>query len=176
MFNVYILVRKVNGCNTSAYLLFSFLQGYNTIQQKSPVMACSLGISRLCGRSFIPYSSNQQVHSLSYATNYKIRHPPFDSRNFLGNPLLASSVYGSRELYFSNHRPVRSERLRMYASLDVANAVDVINDLGFDTLTFLAVTVIIVPAFKIIKASPVSVLLYHVFHFVKYCCLLIALL
>ncbi|CAL9021565.1 unnamed protein product [Prunus brigantina] len=130
-------------------------KGYNTIKQKSPFMACSLAISRFCGRSFIPYSSNQQVNPISYATNYKIRHPPFVSRNFLGNPLLASSVYSWRGLNFSNHGPAHSERFRMYAALDVATAVDVINDLGFDTLTFLAVTVIIVPAFKIIKASPI---------------------
>ncbi|CAL8175678.1 unnamed protein product [Prunus armeniaca] len=134
---------------------FESYKGYNTIKQKSPFMACSLAISRFCGRSFIPYSSNQQVNPISYATNYKIRHPPFVSRNFLGNPLLAASVYSWRGLDFSNHGLAHSERFRMYAALDVATAVDVINDLGFDTLTFLAVTVIIVPAFKIIKASPI---------------------
>ncbi|CAI0448616.1 unnamed protein product [Linum tenue] len=37
----------------------------------------------------------------------------------------------------------------------VAGAVEVINDLGLDTLTFLAVTVIVVPAFRFIKASPI---------------------
>lgn len=46
-------------------------------------------------------------------------------------------------------------RFQIYASLDVASAVDVINDLGLDTLTFLAVTVLVVPAFKTIKASPI---------------------
>lgn len=51
------------------------------------------------------------------------------------------------------------KRFRIYAALDVASAVDVINDLGLDTLTFLGVTVMIVPAFKIIKASPVSLAL-----------------
>lgn len=51
------------------------------------------------------------------------------------------------------------KRFRTYAQIDVAGAVDVINDLGMDTLTFLAVTVMIVPAFKIIKASPVSLTL-----------------
>ncbi|KAM1105940.1 hypothetical protein FF1_002862 [Malus domestica] len=134
---------------------FESSKGYNTIKQKSPFMACSLSISRFSACSFIPYSSNQQVHPLSYATNYKTRHPPFVARNFLGNPLLASSVCGWRGLYFSNHQPVLSKRLRIHAGLDVASAVDVISDLGFDTLTFLAVTVIIVPAFKIIKASPI---------------------
>ncbi|XP_020682144.1 K(+) efflux antiporter 3, chloroplastic [Dendrobium catenatum] len=45
---------------------------------------------------------------------------------------------------------------RIHAAIDVASAVDVINDLGLDTLTFLAVTVMVVPAFKLIRASPVS--------------------
>ncbi|CAA0806746.1 K(+) efflux antiporter 3- chloroplastic [Striga hermonthica] len=49
----------------------------------------------------------------------------------------------------------RIARFRIHASLDVASAVDVINDLGLDTLTFLAVTVLVVPGFKMIKASPI---------------------
>ncbi|KAL6012748.1 K(+) efflux antiporter 3, chloroplastic [Asimina triloba] len=55
------------------------------------------------------------------------------------------------------YRPNRSgtKRFRIYAEIDVATAVDVINDLGFDTLTFLAVTVLVVPAFRIIRASPI---------------------
>jgi hypothetical protein len=36
--------------------------------------------------------------------------------------------------------------------------VEVINDLGFDTLTFLGVTVLVVPAFRVIRASPVKYL------------------
>ncbi|XP_020599791.1 K(+) efflux antiporter 3, chloroplastic isoform X2 [Phalaenopsis equestris] len=44
---------------------------------------------------------------------------------------------------------------RIHAAIDVASAIDVINDLGFDTLTFLAVTVMVVPAFKLIRASPI---------------------
>lgn len=51
---------------------------------------------------------------------------------------------------------------RIYAAIDVASAVDVINDLGFDTLTFLAVTVMVVPVFKLIRASPVSFMVKNV--------------
>ncbi|XP_028083338.1 K(+) efflux antiporter 3, chloroplastic-like isoform X4 [Camellia sinensis] len=57
--------------------------------------------------------------------------------------------------HFSNHRRDRKERFCIHAALDVASAVEVINDLGLDTLTLLAVTVIVVPAFKTIKASPI---------------------
>ncbi|CAL4897686.1 unnamed protein product [Urochloa decumbens] len=40
--------------------------------------------------------------------------------------------------------------------MDLASgAVDVINDLGFDTLTFLGVTVLVIPAFRVVRASPI---------------------
>ncbi|KAF8655676.1 hypothetical protein HU200_060996 [Digitaria exilis] len=40
--------------------------------------------------------------------------------------------------------------------MDLASgAVEVINDLGFDTLTFLGVTVLVVPAFRVVRASPI---------------------
>ncbi|MQL75211.1 hypothetical protein Taro_007581 [Colocasia esculenta] len=54
-----------------------------------------------------------------------------------------------------HYRKHRWERFQIHAELDVANAIDVINDLGFDTLTFLAVTVLVVPAFRFLKASPI---------------------
>ncbi|KAK9942856.1 hypothetical protein M0R45_008501 [Rubus argutus] len=135
---------------------FGSYKGKDIIKQKSPFMACSIVTSRFCGHSCIPYVNNQQVCSLSRANKYKIRHSPFVSRNFIqGSSLLTSSVRCWRGLCFSNHRSGHSARWRIYATLDVASAVDVINDLGFDTLTFLGVTVMIVPAFKIIRASPI---------------------
>ncbi|KAM0061062.1 putative regulator of K+ conductance, cation/H+ exchanger, NAD(P)-binding domain superfamily [Helianthus debilis subsp. tardiflorus] len=75
---------------------------------------------------------------------------------------LTSSFLGRRRqlLYISsknnnnNHRR-QFRRFRMNATPDVAGAIEVINDLGLDTLTFLAVTVLVVPAFKIVKASPI---------------------
>ncbi|KAI6678258.1 hypothetical protein NL676_039054 [Syzygium grande] len=60
-----------------------------------------------------------------------------------------------RQLRRSNYRLGRSGRARIRATIDVASAVDVINDLGMDTLTFLAVTVAVVPTFKLFKASPI---------------------
>ena len=38
---------------------------------------------------------------------------------------------------------------------ELAAGIDVINNLGLDTLTFLAATVLIVPTFKALKQSPV---------------------
>lgn len=68
--------------------------------------------------------------------------------------------FGWRGSYVYNHRKTCWQRFQAHAVLDVASAIEVINDLGFDTLTFLAVTVLVVPAFKIIKASPVSLCCY----------------
>ncbi|KAI3786262.1 hypothetical protein L1987_39823 [Smallanthus sonchifolius] len=68
-------------------------------------------------------------------------------------PLLTSSFLGGRRFYILNQR--HSGRFHMNATLDVSGAIEVINDLGLDTLTFLAVTVLVVPAFKIVKASPI---------------------
>ncbi|KAI3509445.1 hypothetical protein L1887_24716 [Cichorium endivia] len=71
-------------------------------------------------------------------------------------PLLTSSFRGGIQSHLSIRRPSeRGGKFRMNASLDVGGAVEVINDLGLDTLTFLAVTVLVVPAFKIVKASPI---------------------
>ncbi|CAN6357099.1 unnamed protein product [Urochloa humidicola] len=40
--------------------------------------------------------------------------------------------------------------------MDLASgAAEVINDLGFDTLTFLGVTVLVIPAFRVVRASPI---------------------
>ena len=44
---------------------------------------------------------------------------------------------------------------------ELASGIEVINNLGLDTLTFLGATVLIVPTFKAIKQSPVRDLQYH---------------
>lgn len=72
---------------------------------------------------------------------------------------LRGPTHGQRGFYLLHPRLANRECFRTNAALDVASAVDVINDLGLDTLTFLAVTVIVVPAFKIARASPVSIML-----------------
>ncbi|GMN63382.1 hypothetical protein TIFTF001_032455 [Ficus carica] len=94
--------------------------------------------------SFVHFVAGMTSHCFSASRNI-----------FERNPLLTSSVCGRRGLFVFDHRPVHWARSRIYASIDVASAVDVINDLGLDTLTFLIVTVIVVPAFRIIKASPI---------------------
>lgn len=56
---------------------------------------------------------------------------------------------------FKNQKNCTWRKHRIHAELEIATGVDVINDLGLDTMTFFAVTVMVVPAFKVIKASPI---------------------
>ncbi|GMY38904.1 K(+) efflux antiporter 3, chloroplastic [Fagus crenata] len=132
-------------------------KGYDIIKQKSPIRAYSHAISRLGGQYVhMPYSRNRKVCLPSSTISYRIIHRSFVSGYiFEGTPLLISTVFDCGGFCFSKHRLAPSERSRVYAALDVASAIDVINDLGLDTLTFLAVTVLVVPAFKIVRVSPI---------------------
>lgn len=91
-------------------------------------------------------------------------HLEFAQRNTRWGYSLSSrqKCISLRGSYNYNGRKTCRRRFQIKAQLDVASAIDVINDLGFDTLTFLAVTVLVVPAFRMIKASPVSVLGSHI--------------
>ncbi|KAK1277866.1 hypothetical protein QJS04_geneDACA003351 [Acorus gramineus] len=100
----------------------------------------------------------QQGGSVSCSVHHKLSKFPFTLRSNndgLHLPLLASTNFGLRGFHIIYPRKPDKERFRMHAELDVASAIDVINDLGFDTLTFLGVTVMVVPAFRIIKVSPI---------------------
>lgn len=114
---------------------------------KSP--GYSHAISRVYRNSiFMLYSVNKQVPLLPHGASHGIFHRTCVSENFLKRSPL--NVPSWRGLCKS-----RWERLQTNVAYDVAGAVEVIHDLGLDTLTFLAVTVLIVPTFKSIKASPV---------------------
>lgn len=125
------------------------LQGYDLTKQKSP--GYSRAVSRIRTSSMLThYSVDKQVpfQCQSTAASEKFtRRRPLDAPSFSGRNLS----------YFSKHRQLRWDRLQTNVTYDVASAVEVINDLGLDTLTFLAVTVFIVPSFKLIKASPVRI-------------------
>ncbi|KAK7252249.1 hypothetical protein RIF29_36069 [Crotalaria pallida] len=130
-------------------------KGYDVTKQKSP--GYSRAVSRTCRSSvFMIYSVNKQVSQLSHGASYGIIHRTSVSDNlFKSKPLTAPPFSGLKGFYFSKDKPLRWERLKTNVAYDVANAVEVIHDLGSDTLTFLAVTVIIVPTFKLLKASPI---------------------
>ncbi|XP_071696809.1 K(+) efflux antiporter 3, chloroplastic-like [Rutidosis leptorrhynchoides] len=111
----------------------------------------------------MPHQYRHHIYNRYRALPYT---PPFSTCHAAistnSAPLLSSSFFGGRQLYISNHRHrhnnnnnQRGGKFCMNATLDVGGAVEVINDLGLDTLTFLAVTVLVVPAFKFVKASPI---------------------
>uniref|UniRef100_A0ACD5X6Z8 Uncharacterized protein n=1 Tax=Avena sativa TaxID=4498 RepID=A0ACD5X6Z8_AVESA len=62
---------------------------------------------------------------------------------------------GVGEKRWWRRRGAAAFRVRAGVGVEIATAVEVINDLGFDTLTFLGVTVLVVPAFRVVRASPI---------------------
>ncbi|XAR73028.1 hypothetical protein NMG60_11019877 [Bertholletia excelsa] len=133
------------------------LKGYDITSHRNNTRSNSLSYSHLSRHFFsIPCTLYQQVYFPSLST-YQRMGCCF-SFNFNTSKGGASSYppsSGERGFHFLNQRQVQREKFRIYTELDVASAIEVINDLGLDTLTFLAVTVIVVPAFKTVKASPI---------------------
>lgn len=104
-------------------------------------------ISSCCKPQASLHSRKFNTYSLLYSTplhNFKSRYNPHKQSKFLGDRVRIQSYRNS----------VR-KRFWIFAELDISGSVEVINDLGFDTLTFLAVTVLVVPAFRLLKASPI---------------------
>ncbi|XP_059289965.1 K(+) efflux antiporter 3, chloroplastic isoform X1 [Lycium ferocissimum] len=104
--------------------------------------------------SNVSYAYNKSIHISSVSLHHKINHPSSGTNGFCKSTPFSSSCSG-RGICILKHRKSLRCRFQIYASVDVASAVDVINDLGLDTLTFLAVTVLVVPALKTIKTSPI---------------------
>lgn len=120
-----------------------------SIASASHVSPCYLNVSSTCGH-LVGVPSLSTRHRINCHLLCRVHN------GFKGRPLPPYPVTGGERSHRLNCKNVKQFRFRIHASLDVATAVDVINDLGLDTLTFLAVTVLVVPAFKRIKASPVS--------------------
>lgn len=138
--------------------MLDLLQGCEIFKQAYPIRLCSHDISHFCVHSHSALCYKQQAHLPSHAVNYKIRQRSFALGSFFERrPLFTSSISGQKLVDFSNHRLSRLDGLRTHVTVDVASAIEVINDLGLDTLTFLGVTVLVVPAFKIARASPVRI-------------------
>ncbi|KAK4375095.1 hypothetical protein RND71_005772 [Anisodus tanguticus] len=104
--------------------------------------------------SNVSYAYTKSIHISSVSSYHKINHPSSGTNGVCKSTHFSSSCSG-RGVCIMKHRKSLRCRFRIYASVDVASAVDVINDLGLDTLTFLAVTVLVVPSLKTIKTSPI---------------------
>lgn len=141
------------------------MQGY-FLTQASFTKANSYGCP-CTYRRYISYSYNQQLQLPLRISHSRVQTLSYFTANILkAKPWGSYCVDGCKRVLFK-HKQVLRNGFCLYASLDVASAVDVINDLGLDTLTFLAVTVLVVPGFKIIKASPVS---YYADFFSNFIC------
>ncbi|XP_052206067.1 K(+) efflux antiporter 3, chloroplastic [Diospyros lotus] len=130
-------------------------EGYGGLNQMVSTRADPRAFSCL-SQHFFSLSCDRQVVLQSVSLCHGIRRCfPFTAKLSYSRLLLSPLVSSERGFYFCNHRQAPRERFLVCAALDVGSAVDVINDLGLDTLTLLAVTVLIIPAFKYIKASPI---------------------
>ncbi|KAL3538744.1 hypothetical protein ACH5RR_002110 [Cinchona calisaya] len=106
-------------------------------------------------RCYVSCTNTRLVHLPSVSSYTRINHVDYISQNILKDMFWQSSgnIGGERSFFF--HRKAQKSRFCLSAVVDVSSAVDVINDLGLDTLTLLVVIVLVVPAFKTIKASPI---------------------
>ncbi|GMQ01314.1 hypothetical protein CsSME_00047989 [Camellia sinensis var. sinensis] len=131
-------------------------KGYDFVNQTSTTIRANSHAFSHMSRHFFSVPYNRQMRVPSSSIYHRISHCiSFTANVSKGRPLLSPSIFSERGFCFFNHRLAQRERFRIYTALDVSGAVDVINDLGLDILTLLAVTVMVVPAFKIIKTSPI---------------------
>ncbi|KAL8060822.1 hypothetical protein ABFX02_02G050100 [Erythranthe guttata] len=129
-------------------------RGYDVIFQTSSAKAVPLAVHS--SPHYLNHVSTvRSISTYHHRINY---NPLYRINNGLKRRTPSSPHYnnaGKEGFRLVKHGQSKRARLRVHASLDVAGAVDVINDLGLDTLTFLAVTVLVVPGFKMIKSSPI---------------------
>ncbi|TKY71552.1 K(+) efflux antiporter 3 [Spatholobus suberectus] len=137
----------------------SFKVYHLTLTKQKRPRRYSLAMSRSYRTSICVFCSdnnNKQMPLLSRGDSHRMSFQTRVSESSLASKgFFVPSCSSSKGFHFSKYRPLNWERLKSRAAHDVAGAHEVINDLGLDTLTFLAVTVLIVPTFKLIKASPI---------------------
>lgn len=154
---------ELSGSEDWTGILINFLitwQGYDVVKHGNAITAYSRLISCDCGHALnttCSYHRRNCVLSPSIVNHPIIQGPSASAHRCRKIQLLGSSEFGRSGLHYLSHRSGLTQRSQIHATVDVAAALDVINDLGFDTLTFLAVTVMVVPTFKILRASPVSI-------------------
>ncbi|KAL3515438.1 hypothetical protein ACH5RR_022340 [Cinchona calisaya] len=127
-------------------------KGYDIINQTSFGRATS---HPRIYRYYVSYPYNRPVHLPLVSSYSRINHPGcFSQIIFKGTPWPSSQNVGGERFCFQ-HKQTQKSRFCLSAVVNVSSAVDVMNDLGSDTLTLLVVIVLVVPAFKTIKASPI---------------------
>ncbi|CAN1167482.1 K(+) efflux antiporter 3, chloroplastic, partial [Linum perenne] len=143
---------------------YAALYGQDIWQQSVPFRGCCFGLSGFHGCSSATWYSRKQSKRMKVnAVGCRISHYSFtySSTALLQHKALLTTLAPNREggrgqgFYLFKQKLNRVERSPLFSTSEIAGAVEVINDLGLDTLTFLAVTVVVVPVFRIIKASPI---------------------
>ncbi|KAH9612722.1 hypothetical protein KSS87_019942 [Heliosperma pusillum] len=125
---------------------------YKTVLRKE----CRLGRSSLHRRSLYVLSSRERlIHPAPTWSIPRLIKCEVSRRICNTSQALVSPYISHRESLYSSAKSRGPSKFQLHAVVDVASAVDVINDLGLDTLTFLAVTVLIVPAFRALKTSTI---------------------
>ncbi|KAK8530068.1 hypothetical protein V6N12_060826 [Hibiscus sabdariffa] len=131
-------------------------KGYDFVERKSRGGTYSQTISWFSRHSsYFPYVNTSLFCSRTSSVKVRMNNYTHDLKHIFGGTPSPPSLPSLRGLNFSHDRLLHQRRLRIHATVEVASAIDVINDLGLDTLTFLAVTVMVVPTFKIFRASPI---------------------
>ncbi|XP_073123062.1 K(+) efflux antiporter 3, chloroplastic [Henckelia pumila] len=132
-------------------------KGSDIVFQASSIKSISLVPRQRSQNLDVSCSCSHLAHKPLFSIHHRINYNLLYKKHnvFKITPVSLFSVGCGEGFCFPIYRHIKKVKFRIHSSLDVANAVDVINDLGLDTLTFLAVTVLVVPAFKKIKASPI---------------------
>ncbi|CAA7393973.1 unnamed protein product [Spirodela intermedia] len=120
-----------------------------------PTRSCYCASISKRGTIAFSCSHKRELHLSGHYVHNCLRKCALISRNRLENMWFYYREPGWRWPRIYHHNKFHQRKFRIHAELEVASAIDVINDLGLDTLTFLAVTVIVVPAFRFLKASPI---------------------
>lgn len=139
----------------------NYLQSLNSTGARLQIL--SSYNRRQCYKIYSYLYKRKAATSCVQLQKYHHTHPIYDRKKFLHVPLEWDGNHWTGHSFYY-HRKRSRGRFRVKAEMEISSAVDVINDLGFDTLTFLAVTVLVVPAFRVIKASPVSSFLVYPFN------------
>ncbi|XP_073292587.1 K(+) efflux antiporter 3, chloroplastic-like isoform X2 [Primulina huaijiensis] len=143
------------GCSGVLLQPQSKLLGSDIVFQASSIKSISCVPRQRTQNLDVSCSCSHLAHEPLFSIHHRINYNLLYKKQNVFKITPLSSLGCGQGFCFLIYRHIEKFKFRVHSSLDVANAVDVINDLGMDTLTFLAVTVLVVPAFKKIKASPI---------------------
>ncbi|XP_078430655.1 K+ efflux antiporter 3 [Wolffia australiana] len=120
-----------------------------------PTKPCYCTLMPKRGTIHIPSTHKRGLKLRGFSVFNFSRQSSLNSSKGLESIVLYSGLPGWRRPPIHHLYKFHQRKSQICSTLEVSSAVDVINDLGLDTLTFLVVTVIVVPTFRFLKASPI---------------------